>query len=140
MAVSKYPPNKTSFITAALVAALPFAADVLVFGSTGRAELIFQDFGILLFNAAFAAAPFIFIGLVMRPRKSVTRALWVGLALTVVVWAAYAASGRHYGLSHEGGNLNLALFMILMIWPFIVTIIMGVIGKYEPSKAILPDA
>mgnify|MGYP000368126034 CR=1 FL=1 len=125
--------NKISLITAALVAALPFAADLFVFGTTGRSESIFQDVGVLLFNAGFAASPFILIGLIMTARKSVSRALWAGFGLTAVLWAAYAASGRHYFVKAEGGNLSIALFMILMIWPFIVTIIMGVIGKYEPN-------
>ena len=73
--------NKTSLVTAALVAALPFLADIFVFGVTGRAERILQDPGILIFNAGFAASPFILIGLVMLARKSVTRALWVGCGL-----------------------------------------------------------
>ena len=126
--------NKTSLIVAALVAALPFLSDVIVFGATGRSERIFEEPGILLFNAGFAAAPFIFIGLAMVPRKSVTRALCIGALLTAILWAAYAVSGYAYHESGSGGGTNIALFMIMMIWPFIVTILMGVIGKYEPHK------
>ena len=126
--------NKTSLVTAALVAALPFLADIFVFGVTGRAERILQDPGILIFNAGFAASPFILIGLVMLARKSVTRALWVGCGLTVLLWACYAASGWFYHLNEKGGNASIALFMLMMVWPFIVTILMGLIGKFEPDK------
>lgn len=134
MATDKKPLNKSSFITAALVAALPFIADLIVFGTTGRADRIFDAPGLLLFNAGFAAAPFILIGLVMVARKSVSRALWTGVVLSAFIWLTYALSGRHYHLSAEGGNANIAIFMVLMIWPFLVTIIMGIIGKYEPDK------
>jgi len=126
--------NKTSLITAALVAALPFLSDVIVFGGTGRADRIFEEPGILLFNAAFAASPFILIGMIMAARKSVTRALWIGAILTLCLWAAYAWSGWSYHVNAKGGGANIGLFMIMMIWPFVVTIIMGVIGKFEPDK------
>jgi len=121
---------------AALVAALPFLADIFVFGTTGRAQRIFEEPGILLFNAGFVASPFILIGLIMTARKSVTRALWIGMILTVILWAAYALSGRIYHITQEGGGANIGLFMIMMIWPFAVTILMGVIGKYEPDKVV----
>jgi len=126
--------NKTSLITAALVAALPFASELIVFGTTGRAERIFEEPGILIFNALFAAAPFIVIGLVMAARRSVTRALWVGAFLTLCLWAVYAWSGWSYHVNEKGGGANIGLFMIIMIWPFAVAIIMGVIGKFEPDK------
>jgi hypothetical protein len=126
--------NKTSLITAALVAALPFLADILVFGATGRAERILQDPGVLIFNAGFAASPFILIGLVMLARKSVARALWIGFGLTVLLWGCYAASGWFYHLNEKGGGANIALFMLMMVWPFIVTILMGIIGRFEPDK------
>ena len=125
--------NKTSFITAAIVATFPFLSDLVVFGATGRTERILETPGVLVFNAAFAAAPFILVGLTMLARKSVTRALWAGMFLTAILWAAYAASGYSYHVSEAGGGMNIALFMLIMIWPFIVTIIMGVIGKYEPN-------
>ena len=126
--------NKTSLITAALVAVFPFVSEVIVFGTTGRAARIFEEPGILLFNAGFAAAPFIFIGLVMTARKSVTRALWSGVVLTALLWAAYAWTGRAYHITEEGGGANIAIFMLMMIWPFAVTILMGIIGKYEPDR------
>jgi len=126
--------NKTSLMTAALVAALPFLADVFVFGSTGRVQRILEEPGVLLFNAGFAASPFILIGLIMTARKSVTRALWIGAALTALLWMAYAWSGRAYHVNQESGGASIGLFMIMMIWPFVVTIVMGVIGKYEPDK------
>ena len=93
---------------------------------------MFEEPITLLLNAAFAASPFIFIGLVMTTRKSVTRALWVGAILTALLWMAYAVSGRAYHITSEGGGANIALFMVMMIWPFLVTILMGVIGKFEP--------
>lgn len=128
--------NKTSLICAAIVATFPFLSDLVVFGTTGRAERILETPGVLIFNAAFAAAPFILIGLTMLARKSVARALWVGMFLTAIVWAAYAASGYSYHVNETGGSVNISLFMLIMIWPFIVTIIMGVIGKYEPNKVL----
>jgi len=69
----------------------------------------------------------------MLARKSVTRTLWTGMFLTAILWAAYAASGYSYHVNETGGNVSISLFMLIMIWPFIVTIIMGVIGKYEPN-------
>ena len=125
--------NKTSFVTAAIVATFPFLSDLVVFGATGRTERILETPGVLIFNAAFAAAPFILVGLTMLARKSVTRALWAGMFLTAILWAAYAASGYSYHVSETGGNVNISLFMLIMIWPFIVAIIIGVIGKYEPN-------
>jgi len=126
--------NKTSLITAAFVAVLPFAADLIVFGTTGRASRIFDEPGLLLFNSGFAAAPFILIGLIMLARKSVTRALWIGAALTSLIWLAYGVSGRNYHLTESDGGTNIAIFMILMVWPFVVTILIGIIGKYEPDE------
>ena len=126
--------NKTSLITAALVAALPFLTDIFVLGATGRAAGILEEPAILIFNAGFAASPFILIGLVMAARKSVMRALWVGFGLTVLLWASYAAAGWSYHINEKGGGTSIGLFMLLMIWPFIVTIIMGIIGKFEPDK------
>ena len=126
--------NKTSFITAALVAALPFLTDILVLGTTGRAARILEEPGILIFNAGFAASPFILIGLIMAARKSVTRALWIGFCLTALLWAAYGGSGWFYHVHEKGGGANIGLFMLVMIWPFLVTILMGVIGKIEPDR------
>ncbi|MEP3889562.1 MAG: hypothetical protein ABJN69_03785 [Hellea sp.] len=126
--------NKTSLITAALVAALPFLADVFVFGATGRAARILEEPGILIFNAGFAASPFILIGLIMAARKSVTRALWIGCGLTALLWAAYAGAGWSYHIHEKGGEISIAIFILMMVWPFIVTILMGVIGKLEPDR------
>lgn len=126
--------NKTSFVTAALVAALPFLADIFVFGTTGRAARILEEPGILIFNAGFAASPFILIGLIMAARKSVTRALWVGFGLTALLWAAYAGAGWSYHSYGTGGEISIALFILLMVWPFIVTILMGAIGKLGPDR------
>lgn len=126
--------NKTSLITAALVAVLPFLADILVFGTTGRVERILDEPGILFFNAGFAASPFILIGLIMTARRSVTRALWIGCALTVFLWAGYAWSGWSYHVNAGGGGANIGVYMIMMIWPFVVTLLMGVIGRFEPHK------
>jgi len=134
MASHKKTMNKTSLITAALVAVLPFLADVFVFGTTGRMQRIFEDPMTLLLNAGFAASPFILIGLIMAARKSVTRALWVGFGFTALIWAAYAWTGRAYHIAQEGGGANIALFMVMMIWPFVVTILMGIIGKFEPHR------
>ena len=126
--------NKTSLITAALVAALPFLADIFVFGATGRAARILEEPGILIFNAGFAASPFILIGLIMAARKSVTRALWVGFGLTALLWAAYAVAGWSYHSYGTGGEISIALFILMMVWPFIVTILMGIIGKLEADR------
>ena len=134
MASDRKAMNKTSLITAALVAALPFLAELFVFGTTGRTERIFEEPVTLLLNAGFAASPFILIGLIMAARKSVTHALWVGFGLTALIWAAYAWTGRAYHINQEGGGANIGLFMLMMIWPFAVTILMGVIGKFEPHK------
>ena len=128
--------NKTSLITAALVAALPFLADVFVFGATGRAARILEAPGILIFNAGFAASPFILIGLIMAARKSVTKALWIGFCLTALLWALYAGAGWSYHTYEQGGTFSIVLFMLLMIWPFIATILMGVIGKLEPDSVL----
>lgn len=126
--------NKTSLLTAALVAALPFLADIFVLGTTDRAANILEEPGILIFNAGFAASPFILIGLIMAARKSVTRALWIGFALTVLLWVSYAGAGWSYHTYEKGGTLSIVLFMLMMVWPFIVTILMGLIGRFEPDR------
>ncbi len=84
----------------------------------------------LLGNAIFAAAPFLLIGSVMRPRKRVTMALWIVAVITALIWLFYALTGLSLQSAEDQLALNFFIYMGLMIWPFICAIAMGVIAKF----------
>ena len=88
----------------------------------------------LLGNAVFAMSPFLLIGSAMRPRPSVTRALWVALVITLMIWAAYAYTGLGLQKSETGLAANFYIFMALMVWPFFAAILMGVIAKFREPQ------
>ncbi|RKQ68829.1 hypothetical protein DES40_1603 [Litorimonas taeanensis] len=125
--------NKQAILPTLFVFLLPFLCDVIIFGGSGQSDKVLQAPAILIGNAVFAAFPFLVIGAVMRPRRSVTLALWVTAFLTGLVWMSYAISGWGYQIEKNDGMANLGLSMFLMVWPFICVILMGVIAKFKEA-------
>ncbi|MEP1229955.1 MAG: hypothetical protein ABJG88_04710 [Litorimonas sp.] len=125
--------SQRNFLPAILVFTLPWLADILIFAGTQSAAQMLSAPKILLMNGLYAAAPFFFTALAMRPRLRVSQALWVGAALTCVLWMLFAITGRGVGLDvgQKNGTTFLWLFIILMIWPCVVTILMGVTAKFR---------
>jgi len=123
--------NKKAYIPAIIAFLLPFLNELIVFAGSGQMDKVFNAPLGLLGNAVFAMSPFLLIGSVMRPRPSVTRALWIALIMTILIWVAYAVTGLGLQTSDEGMALNFYIFMAVMVWPFFAAILMGIIAKFR---------
>ena len=130
--------TKRNYLPAILVFTLPWLADLIILGgaSSNAPRQVFDAPVGLMMNGLYAAAPFALLAAAMRPRLRVSRALWAGAALTCALWVLFALKGRANALNtaDRHGVAVLWLFIILMIWPFVVTIFMGVAAKFrEPN-------
>lgn len=114
-------------ITAAIAFTLPFIADRLIVAA--MTEVKDASLGAVIGMAVYTALPFLLLDSAMRPRRRVRLALWMGLALTVLVWAAFAQTGRAAQLDVSAGNAHIGLYMLTMIWPAIIIGIMGAAAK-----------
>ena len=117
----------TGIITAAIALALPFLADRLILSAMVDAKDV--GIGSVVGMAVYTALPFLLLDSAMRPRRRVRLALWLGLALTVLIWAAFAQTGRAAQIDPAAGNAHVGLYMLTMIWPAIVVCVMGVAAK-----------
>ena len=136
--------NDRNFLPAIAVFALPWIADAIIFSSSAiDSGQMFDAPKLLLMNALYAAAPFFLAALAMRPRPRVSRALWLGAILTALLWTAFALIGRANDINTnpESGSAFLWLFIILMIWPCIVTVLIGIAAKWKepPFKGHIHD-
>jgi hypothetical protein len=84
----------TGLITGAIALTLPFIADRLIVAAIS--EVKDASIGSVIGMAAYTAAPFLLLDSAMRPRRRVRLALWMGLALTALVWAAFAQTGHAF--------------------------------------------
>lgn len=122
--------TRTGLITGLLALTLPFLADVIIFGGSGQAGKILDDPGPVIGFAAYTASVFWLLDSAMRPRPRVERALWIGLIMTSLIWLTFALTGRTYQINESLGNANIGLYILLMAWPLICTILMGIIAKF----------
>jgi len=67
--------------------------------------------GAVIGMAVYTALPFLLLDSAMRPRRRVRLALWMGLALTVLVWAGFAQTGRAAQIDPAAGNAHVGLYM-----------------------------
>lgn len=122
----------TGLITGIMALSLPFLADRLIVSAMSEAKDV--GIGSVIGMAAYTAAPFLLLDSAMRPRRRVRLALWMGLALTALVWAAFAQTGRAAQADVNAGNVHVGLYMLTMIWPAVIVGIMGAAAKIgEPS-------
>lgn len=129
---SKHPiVTKTGLITAVLALSLPFIADHLILSA--MTEIKDASLGAVIGMAVYTAVPFLLLDSAMRPRRRVRLALWLGLALTVLVWAAFTQTGRAAQVDVTAGNAHIGLYMLTMIWPAIIIGIMGAAAKIGES-------
>ena len=117
----------TGIITGAIALTLPFLADRLILAA--MTEVKDASLGTVIGMAIYTAVPFLLLDSAMRPRRRVRLALWMGLALTVLVWAAFAQTGRAAQVDAAAGNAHVGLFILTMMWPIIVVGIMGAAAK-----------
>lgn len=117
----------TGIITGAIALTLPFLADRLILSA--MTEVKDASLGTVIGMAVYTAAPFLLLDSAMRPRRRVRLALWMGLALTVLVWAAFAQTGRAAQVDAAAGNAHVGLYILTMMWPIIVVGIMGAAAK-----------
>lgn len=152
--------NFRKYLPALCVFTLPWLADIIILSGshsaagTTTASGIFEAPVGLVLNALYAAAPFALMASAMRPRPRVSRALWGGAVLTALLWSVYAFAGRaaegarvviddtfvkplEY-VTPPSGELFLVIFIVLMIWPCIVTVLMGVAAKFKEAP-LAPD-
>jgi hypothetical protein len=122
----------TGLITGAIAMTLPFIADRLIVSAMSEPKAI--GMGVVIGMALYTAAPFWLLDSAMRPRRRVRLALWMGLALTVLIWAGFAQTGRAAQVDPAAGNAHVGLYMLTMIWPAAVVAIMGAAAKIgEPA-------
>ena len=129
MTNSKNRPTVTlnGIMTAAIAFTLPFIADRLIVAA--MTEVKDASLGTVIGMAIYTAAPFLLLDSAMRPRRRVRLALWMGLALTVLVWAAFAQTGRAAQVDTAAGNAHIGLYILTMVWPAVVIGIMGAVAK-----------
>jgi len=124
--------TSTGLITGAIALTLPFIADRLIVAA--MSEVKDAAIGSVIGMAVYTALPFVLLDSAMRPRRRVRLALWMGLALTVLVWAAFAQTGRAAQVDPAAGNAHVGLYILTMIWPAILIGIIGVGAKIgEPT-------
>lgn len=119
--------TSTGLISAAIAFTLPFIADRLILAA--MTEVKDASLGAVIGMAVYTAMPFLLLDSAMRPRRRVRLALWMGLALTVVVWSAFAQTGRAAQMDPTAGNAHVGLYMLTMVWPALIIGIMGVAAK-----------
>jgi len=119
--------TSTGLITGLIALTLPFIADRLIVSA--MTEVKDASLGAVIGMAVYTALPFLLLDSAMRPRRRVRLALWMGLALTVLLWAGFAQTGRAAQIDPAVGNAHVGLYMLTMIWPAIVIGIMGVAAK-----------
>ena len=120
--------TSTGLIIGALALTLPFIADRLIVSAMSEPKDI--GIGVVIGMAVYTAAPFLLLDSAMRPRRRVRLALWMGLALTVLIWAGFAQTGRAAQIDPSAGNAHVGFYMLTMIWPAIVPVLMGVGAKF----------
>ena len=146
--------TKRNYWPAILVFTLPWLADIIILsgqnsglsGAEGR-QIFDAPIGLML-NGIYAAAPFALMAAAMRPRLKVSRALWGGAVLTACLWLAYGFAGaaaqsaekisEDEFVTPQSGELFLIVFVIIMIWPCVIAILMGIAAKFK--EAPLSDA
>ena len=119
--------TRTGLIAAAIAFTFPLLADRLILSAMSEAKEV--GIGAVIGMAAYTAAPFLLLDSAMRPRRRVRLALWMGLALTAIVWAAFAQTGRAAQIDPEAGNAHIGVYMLTMLWPALVIGIMGAAAK-----------
>jgi len=117
----------TGLMTGVIAFTLPFIADRLIVAA--MSEVKDGSMGSVIGMAIYTALPFLLLDSAMRPRRRVRLALWMGLALTALVWAAFAQTGRAAQVDVAAGNAHIGLYILTMIWPAIVVGIIGVAAK-----------
>ena len=126
--------TSTGLITGAIALTLPFIADRLIVSAMSEAKDV--GMGVVIGMALYTVAPFVLLDSAMRPRRRVRLAMWMGLALTVLIWAGFAQTGRAAQIDPAAGNAHIGLYMLTMIWPAAVAAIMGAAAKIgEPEHA-----
>ena len=126
--------TSTGLIIGAIALTLPFIADRLIVSAMSEAKDV--GMGVVIGMALYTAAPFVLLDSAMRPRRRVRLAMWMGLALTVLIWAGFAQTGRAAQIDPAAGNAHIGLYMLTMIWPAAVAAIMGAAAKIgEPEHA-----
>lgn len=126
--------TRTGLIAAAIAFTFPLLADRLILSAMTEAKEV--GIGAVIGMAAYTAAPFLLLDSAMRPRRRVRLALWMGLALTAIVWAAFAQTGRAAQIDPAAGNAHIGVYMLTMLWPALVIGIMGAAAKIgEPDHA-----
>ena len=86
--------TKTGLITAAIALTFPLLADWYILSAMTEAKD--AGIGAVIGMAVYTAAPFLLLDSAMRPRRRVRLALWMGLALTAIVWLAFARTGHSF--------------------------------------------
>jgi len=124
----------TGLITAAIAFIFPLLADRLILSSMSEAKEI--GIGAVLGMAVYTGAPFLLLDSAMRPRRRVRLALWMGLALTALVWAAFAQTGRAAQFDAAAGNAHVGVYIVTMIWPAFIFCMMGAAAKFGETEHV----
>jgi len=94
--------TSTGLITAAIAVTFPLVADRVILSA--MTEVKDAGMGAVIGMGFYTAAPFLLLDSAMRPRRRVRLALWMGLALTAIVWFAFARTGHAFQAFTGEGN------------------------------------
>ena len=124
--------TRTGLMTAAIAFTFPLLADRIIVSAMSEAKDV--GIGAVIGMAVYTAVPFLLLDSAMRPRRRVRLALWMGLALTALVWAAFAQTGRAAQIELAAGNAHIGIYMLTMMWPALVIGIMGAAAKIGETE------
>jgi hypothetical protein len=117
-------PRRTFLRLAVGATVLPLLSSAVVFGGTGQAGAIFAEPEILLFNAAWMAAPFLLGALVFGRSPGGRIGGLLGFALMAVLWSAMSVGGWR-AQSGEGGGADIGLGILLLGAPILVLLVIA---------------
>ena len=103
------------------IAAITVGGSVVLSVQAGSRIVLAEEWGVLLFQIAWVAAPFAALALVQIKAK---RAWIAGVVVTLMFWSAFLASAH---LSHEGGA-NIGMGLLMLISPLFVA--SAAVGAY----------
>ncbi len=86
--------TRTGLITASIAVIFPLLADRYILSA--MSEVRDLGMGAVIGMGFYTAAAFLLLDSAMRPRRRVRVALWMGLALTAIVWVAFARTGQNF--------------------------------------------
>jgi hypothetical protein len=121
--------NKKLFLSLAVAAAcVPIFSDILVFGTTGKAERIVPVILGSPMSIALAAVPFIVSAFVWPHMRRGALAGIIAFIITLIPWAQLTYGGWMTQSGHNMGGADIGTGLILLALPFFLTPLIRLLG------------